>query len=84
MAGQQAGDTGTRSLWFNPPDDGRAGQRAQFEEALVRPLRRTARPAPRPPWWPGAGGDGRELPGLRQDEDARPCAAFPWSSSCTA
>ena len=46
--------------------------------------RRTARPAPRPPWWPGAGGDGRELPGLRQDEDARPCAAFPWSSSCTA
>src|SRR5271165_4482888 len=28
MAGQQAKDTDTRSLWFNPPDDGESSRRA--------------------------------------------------------
>jgi TetR/AcrR family tetracycline transcriptional repressor len=35
MAGQQAGDAGARSLWFNPPDDGESGRRALTRERVV-------------------------------------------------
>jgi AcrR family transcriptional regulator len=35
MAGQQAGDTGTRSLWFNPPDGADGGRRALTRERVV-------------------------------------------------
>jgi AcrR family transcriptional regulator len=35
MARQQAGDTGTRSLWFNPPDSGETGRRALTRERVV-------------------------------------------------
>jgi AcrR family transcriptional regulator len=35
MAGQQAGDTGTRSLWFNPPDGGETGRRTLTRERVV-------------------------------------------------
>jgi TetR/AcrR family transcriptional regulator, tetracycline repressor protein len=35
MAGQQAGDAGARSLWFNPPDDGETGRRALTRERVV-------------------------------------------------
>ena len=35
MAGQQTGDAGARSLWFNPPDDGESGRRALTRERVV-------------------------------------------------
>ncbi len=35
MAGQQAKDTDTRSLWFNPPDDGESSRRALTRERVV-------------------------------------------------
>ena len=35
MTGQQTGDGGTRSLWFNPPDDGERGRRALTRERVV-------------------------------------------------
>src|SRR5882757_2098630 len=35
MVGQQAGDAGTRSLWFNPPDDGESGRRSLTRERVV-------------------------------------------------
>ena len=35
MAGQQAEDRDTRSLWFNPPDDGEHGRRALTRERVV-------------------------------------------------
>jgi len=35
MAGQQAGDAGTRSLWFNPPDRGESGRRALTRDRIV-------------------------------------------------
>ena len=35
MAGQQTGDPGTRSLWFNPPDDGESSRRALTRERVV-------------------------------------------------
>ena len=35
MVGQQAGDTGARSLWFNPPDDGESTRRSLTRERVV-------------------------------------------------
>lgn len=35
MAGQQAGDAGSRSLWFNPPDDEESGHRLLTRERVV-------------------------------------------------
>lgn len=35
MAGQQAGDAGARSLWFNPPDGGESSRRALTRERVV-------------------------------------------------
>jgi Bacterial regulatory proteins, tetR family len=35
MAGQQAGDAGSRSLWFNPPDDGESSRRLLTRERVV-------------------------------------------------
>jgi AcrR family transcriptional regulator len=35
MAGQQAGDAGSRSLWFNPPDDRESGRRLLTRERVV-------------------------------------------------
>jgi TetR/AcrR family transcriptional regulator, tetracycline repressor protein len=35
MAEPQAGDRDTRSLWFNPPDDGERGRRALTRERVV-------------------------------------------------
>jgi AcrR family transcriptional regulator len=35
MAGQQAGDAGARSLWFNPPDDGESTRRSLTRERVV-------------------------------------------------
>src|SRR5271166_6192842 len=35
MAGQQAKDADTRSLWFNPPDDGESSRRALTRERVV-------------------------------------------------
>jgi TetR/AcrR family transcriptional regulator, tetracycline repressor protein len=35
MAGQQAGDTGARSLWFNPLDDGDRGRQVLTRERVV-------------------------------------------------
>ena len=35
MAGRQAGDAGTRSLWFNPPDEGESGRRALTRDRVV-------------------------------------------------
>jgi AcrR family transcriptional regulator len=35
MVGQQAGDAGTRSLWFNPPDDGESVRRSLTRERVV-------------------------------------------------
>ena len=35
MAGQQAGDAGARSLWFNPPDDEESSRRALTRERVV-------------------------------------------------
>jgi hypothetical protein len=35
MAGQQPGETGSRSLWFNPPDDGEGGRRLLTRERVV-------------------------------------------------
>jgi AcrR family transcriptional regulator len=35
MAGQQAGDAGTRSLWFIPPDGGDSGRRLLTRERVV-------------------------------------------------
>jgi AcrR family transcriptional regulator len=35
MAGQQAGDAGSRSLWFNPPNDGESSRRLLTRERVV-------------------------------------------------
>jgi TetR/AcrR family transcriptional regulator, tetracycline repressor protein len=35
MAAQQPGDTGARSLWFSPPDDGDRGRRVLTRERVV-------------------------------------------------
>ena len=35
MAGQQTGDASTRSLWFNPPDDGETVRRTLTRERVV-------------------------------------------------
>jgi AcrR family transcriptional regulator len=35
MAGRQAGHAGTRSLWFNPPDEGESGRRQLTRERVV-------------------------------------------------
>ena len=35
MTAQQAGDPGTRSLWFNPPDDMESGRRALTRDRVV-------------------------------------------------
>jgi AcrR family transcriptional regulator len=35
MAGQQAGDADSRSLWFNPPDDRESGRRPVTRERVV-------------------------------------------------
>ncbi len=35
MAGQQAGDADTRSLWFNPPDNGESSRRTLTRERVV-------------------------------------------------
>jgi AcrR family transcriptional regulator len=35
MAGRQVGDAGTRSLWFNPPDEGESGRRALTRDRVV-------------------------------------------------
>lgn len=35
MAGQQAGDAGSRSLWFNPPDDREGSRRLLTRERVV-------------------------------------------------
>ena len=35
MAGRQAGDADTRSLWFNPPDDGESVRRALTRDRVV-------------------------------------------------
>jgi AcrR family transcriptional regulator len=35
MAGRQAGDAASRSLWFNPPDDGESGRRPLTRERVV-------------------------------------------------
>jgi AcrR family transcriptional regulator len=35
MAGQQAADAATRSLWFNPPEDGESGRRLLTRERVV-------------------------------------------------
>ena len=35
MAAQQVGDRDTRSLWFNPPDDGEHGRRTLTRERVV-------------------------------------------------
>jgi AcrR family transcriptional regulator len=35
MAGRQAGDAGSRSLWFNPPDDEESGRRMLTRERVV-------------------------------------------------
>ena len=35
MAGQQAADAATRSLWFNPPQDGESGRRLLTRERVV-------------------------------------------------
>jgi AcrR family transcriptional regulator len=35
MARQQTGDAGSRSLWFNPPDDGESGRRMLTRERVV-------------------------------------------------
>jgi AcrR family transcriptional regulator len=35
MAGRQAGGTGSRSLWFDPPDDGESGRRLLTRERVV-------------------------------------------------
>src|SRR6266699_4450045 len=35
MAGQQAENAGSRSLWFNPPDDGESSRRALTRERVV-------------------------------------------------
>jgi TetR/AcrR family tetracycline transcriptional repressor len=35
MAGQQTGDADTRSLWFNPPDDGESVRRSLTRERVV-------------------------------------------------
>ena len=35
MAGHQAGDAGSRSLWFNPPDDRESGRRPLTRERVV-------------------------------------------------
>lgn len=35
MAGQQAGDAGSRSLWFNPADDGESSRRLLTRERVV-------------------------------------------------
>lgn len=35
MAGQQAGEAGARSLWFNPPDRGETGRRALTRDRVV-------------------------------------------------
>src|SRR5690349_24417577 len=35
MAGQQAGDAGSRSPWFNPPDEAESGRRLLTRERVV-------------------------------------------------
>src|SRR6266700_703179 len=35
MAGRQTGDADTRSLWFNPPDDGESVRRALTRDRVV-------------------------------------------------
>jgi AcrR family transcriptional regulator len=35
MVGQQAGEAGARSLWFNPPDDGESTRRSLTRERVV-------------------------------------------------